>query len=89
MTIIGEENALTFDDTAERKLSLHNSRGTSYPAYGKELPLTRELREFIGALGGATVYTTPLESEVAVVRAISAAEESARNDGRLVAIDDL
>jgi predicted dehydrogenase len=88
MTIVGEENALTFDDTAERKLSLHNSRRTSYPVYGEELPLTRELREFVGALGGGTADTTSLESEVAVVRAISAAEESARNDGRLVAIDD-
>jgi len=88
MTIVGEENSLAFDDTAQRKLSLQNSRGTSYPAYGEELPLTRELRAFIGALGAGAVDTTPLDSEVAIVRAITAAEESARNDGRLVAIGD-
>ncbi len=39
LTIVGENNSLTFDDTAERKLSLRNSRGTSYPAYSEELPL--------------------------------------------------
>ncbi|OBF52859.1 hypothetical protein A5787_06965 [Mycobacterium sp. 852002-50816_SCH5313054-b] len=88
LTIVGEENALTFDDTAQRKLSLHNSRGTSYPAYDEELPLTCELQAFIGALGAGTADTAPLESEVAIVRAIHAAEESARNDGRLVPIDD-
>lgn len=88
MTIVGEQKALTFDDTAERKLSLHDSGGTSYPAYGEEPPLTGELRSFIGALGAGAVDTTPLESEVAIVRTIAAAEESARNDGRLVAIED-
>ncbi|OBI62651.1 Gfo/Idh/MocA family protein [Mycobacterium sp. E796] len=88
MTVMGEQNALIFDDTAERKLSLHNSGGTSYPAYGDEPPLTGELRAFIGALEAGAVDTTPLESEVAIVRAIGAAEESARNDGRLVAIDE-
>src|SRR6202012_4674267 len=46
MTIVGQDNSLTFDDTAERKLSLHDTRGTSYPAYGQELPLTRELLAF-------------------------------------------
>lgn len=88
LTIVGEESSLTFDDTAERKLSLHNSRGTSYPAYSEELPLTRELRAFIGAVRAAQLDTTQLESEVAIVRAIAAAEESARNAGRLVAIDN-
>ena len=83
LTIVGEDNSLTFDDTAERKLSLRNSQGTSYPAYGEELPLTRELRAFIGALRAGQLDTTQLESEVAIVRAIAAAEESARNAGRV------
>ncbi|WP_197508799.1 Gfo/Idh/MocA family protein [Mycobacterium sp. 1081908.1] len=87
MTIVGAQNALTFDDTADRKLSLHDSGGTSHPAYGEEPPLTGELRAFIGALGAGTLDTTGLESEVAIVRAIAAAEESARNDGRLVMIE--
>ena len=88
MTIVGEDNSLTFDDTAERKLSLGNSRGTSYPAYSDELPLTRELRAFIGMLRAGRLDTIQLESEVAIVRAIVAAEESARNAARLVAIDN-
>ncbi|MGH3556261.1 MAG: Gfo/Idh/MocA family protein [Mycobacterium sp.] len=88
MTIAGENNSLIFDDAAERKLSLHNSRGTSYPAYGEELPLKRELRAFIGVLRAGRLDTAQLENEVAIVRAIAAAEESARNTGRLVAIDN-
>jgi predicted dehydrogenase len=88
MTIVGENNSLTFDDTAERKLSLHNSRGTSFPAYDEELPLARELRAFIGVLGARRLDTARLEIEVAIVRAIAAAEESARNTGQLVAIDN-
>jgi predicted dehydrogenase len=88
MTIVGEDNSLNFDDTAQRKLSLRNSRGTSYPAYGKGLPLTRELRAFIGVLRAGRLDTTQLESEVAIVRSIAAAEESARNAGGLIAIDN-
>lgn len=88
MKIVGEDNSITFDDTAERKLSLCNSRGTSYPAYDEEPPLTRELRAFIGVLRAGRLDTTQLADEVAIVRAITAAEESARNDGRLVAIED-
>jgi predicted dehydrogenase len=87
LTILGKDNSLTFDDTAEKKLSLRNSQGTSYPAYDEELPLTRELRAFIGVLHAGQLDTVQLESEVAIVRAIAAAEESARNAGRLVAID--
>lgn len=88
MTIVGEVNSLTFDDAAERKLLLRNWRGTSYPAYGEVLPLTSELHAFIDVLRAGRLDTTQLESEVAIVRAIAAAEESARNDGRLVAVDD-
>lgn len=88
MTILGQENWLTFDDTAERKLMVSSSGRTSFPAYGGEPPLTRELRAFIDALGAGKPDTPRLESEVAVVRAIAAAEESARSSGRLVALDD-
>jgi predicted dehydrogenase len=87
MAIVGENSSLTFDDTAQRKLSLRNSRGTSYPAYGEELPLTRELRAFICLLRAGRLDTPQLDSEVGIVRAIAAAEESARNAGRMVAID--
>ncbi|OCB21452.1 hypothetical protein A5675_16390 [Mycobacterium malmoense] len=88
MTILGQENWLTFDDTAERKLMMSNSGRTSFPAYGGEPPLTRELRAFIDTLGTGKPDTPRLESEVAIVRAIAAAEESARSAGRLVALDD-
>jgi predicted dehydrogenase len=88
MTIVGENISLTFDDISERKLSLRNSRGTSYPAYDEELPLTREIRAFIEVLRAGKLDTTQLENEVAIVRAIAAAEDSARNAGQLTAIDN-
>jgi predicted dehydrogenase len=88
LTIVGENNSLTFDDTAQRKLSLRNSRGISYPTYDQELPLTRELRAFTDLLRAQRPDTTQLETEVAIVRTIAAAEESARNAGRLVPIDN-
>ena len=87
MTIVGEDKSLVLDDTAERKLSLRDSRGMSYPPYSDELPLTRELRAFIGLLRAGGLDPIQLESEVAIVRAIAAAEESARNAARVVAID--
>ncbi|MGD1174067.1 Gfo/Idh/MocA family protein [Mycobacterium seoulense] len=87
MTILGEGNSLTFDDTAKRKVSLSVSGSTSFPSYGDEPPLTRELRAFIDVLGAGKWDMTGLGSEVAIVRAIAAAEQSARSAGRLVAID--
>ncbi|OBH97905.1 Gfo/Idh/MocA family protein [Mycobacterium sp. E2733] len=87
MTILGEENSLTFDDTAQRKLSLSISGYTSFPTYGGEPPLTRELRSFIDVLRAGKPDTTRLKDEVAIVRAIAATEESARNAGQLVVID--
>lgn len=88
MTIAGTNKLLIFDDTAHRKVSLHNSQGVSYPAYGKELPLTLELRAFIDAVRTGKPETVRLENEIAIVRAIAGAEESARNAGRLVTFDD-
>jgi predicted dehydrogenase len=88
LTIVGENSSLTLDDTAEKKLSLRSPQGTSYPPYDQELPLTRELREFIDLLHGGSLDTTRLERDVAIVRAIAAAQESARNSARLIAIDD-
>ena len=84
MTILGSDNSLIFDDTAQKKLALRTGHGTSYPAYGAELPLTSELHAFTGLLRDASSDASRLERDVAVVRAIAAAEESARHGGRLV-----
>lgn len=86
MTIVGSDNSLIFDDTAQKKLALCSPEGTSFPAYDAELPLTSELQAFIALLRNGNADTSSLEWDVAIVRAIAAAEESARNDGRLVAI---
>lgn len=87
MTIVGSDSSINFDDTAQHKLSLSNSQGISYPTYGDELPLTREIRAFVGLLRSGRLDASQLEREVAIVQAIAAAEESARNAGRLVTID--
>ncbi len=88
MTILGESNTVIFDDAANTKVLLCKGDEISYPAYGDELPLTRELEAFIDVVRAGTLDTIRLEREVLMVRAIAAAEESARNAGRLVAIDD-
>ncbi len=88
MTIVGENESLTFDDGAKRKLSLRNPQGTSFPVYDEELPLTRELGNFINVLRAGKLDMAQLENDVAIVRAIATAEESARNAGQLLAIDN-
>jgi len=88
MTILGENNTLIFDDAADTKLSLCNVAGTSYPTYGDDLPLTRELQAFIDVLRAGRLDSIQLEREVVIVQTIAAAEESARDAGRLVTIDN-
>ena len=87
MTIACSDNLINFDDTAQQKLSLSNSQGISYPTYGEELPLTREIQAFIGVVRTRRLDPSQLERNVAIVRAIAAAEESARTAGGLVTID--
>jgi predicted dehydrogenase len=86
LTIVGDNQWLTFDDTAEQKLTLRNSQGTSYPAYDGERPLTRELREFVSVIQRGAHDPAQLDRKVAIIQAIAAAEESARNAGQPVAI---
>jgi len=88
MTILGENNTLIFDDAADIKLSLCTVAATSYPPYGDDLPLTRELQAFIDVLRAGSLDSIQLEREVVIVQAIAAAEESARDVGRLVTIDN-
>lgn len=86
MTILGSDNSLIFDDTAHDKLVLRSSKGTSYPEYGSALPLTSELEAFIALMRNGKLDANQLERDLAIVRTIAAAEESARNGGRLVVV---
>jgi predicted dehydrogenase len=86
MSIVGEDSMLTFDDLAERKLLLRTSQGTSWPVYGEELPLTSELDVFMNVARAGQLDKIQLDIEVTMVRTIAAAEESARNAARLMAV---
>jgi predicted dehydrogenase len=89
MFIKGEEATLILDDAAEKKLSLCEPHGISFPAYDQERPLARELRAFIDAISAESKGTTELARGVSIVREIAAAEDSARNAGQLVTMSDL
>lgn len=87
MTIVCSDDSINFDDTTPQKLSLTNSQGIVYPTYGEELPLTREMRAFVEVIRTGRLDPPQLKREVAIVQAIAAAEESARNAGRVGTID--
>jgi predicted dehydrogenase len=85
MSIVGEKQTLIFDDRADRRLAVHDKRGgITYPAYSDELPLTREMGAFLNAVRFDKFDPAQIEIGVAVVRAIAAAEESIRLDGKPV-----
>ena len=87
MTILGSDNSLIFDDTAHKKVALRSSAGTSYPGYSSDpLPLTSELQAFVTLIRNGKLDAHQLDRDVAIVRAIAAAEESAGNGGRFVAV---
>lgn len=86
MSITGENGMLVFDEKAPRKLHLMSGQGDlSYPPYSVELPLTRELNAFVQAVRSGQTGADQVELGVQIVRAISAAEDSIRLGGALVA----
>jgi predicted dehydrogenase len=85
MSIVGEKLTLIFDDKAGRRLAVHDKQGgIAYPTYSDELPLTREMDAFLNAVRSAKFDPEQVESGVAVVRAIAAAEQSICLDGKPV-----
>ena len=85
LSIVGERQTLIFDDKADRRLAVHDKQGgITYPTYSDELPLTREMDAFLDAVRSDEFYFTQVDIGVAVVRAIAAAEESLRLDGKPV-----
>ena len=85
MSIVGEELTLIFDDRADRRLAVHDKQGRIiYPTHSDELPLTREIDAFLNAVRSDKLDPAQVETGVAVVRAIAAAEDSIRLDGKPV-----
>jgi UDP-N-acetylglucosamine 3-dehydrogenase len=87
VTIAGSKATLVLDDLNDRRLALHEGDGQlSYPAYGAELPLTRELADFVAAIRSGKPDPRQIQIGVSVVSAIAAAEDSIRRGGQAVAI---
>ena len=81
MTIEAEHGTLTFDDKAERKLTMRRASAVSYPRYEDEPPLTREMRLFIEAIRSGNADHAQVVQGAAIVRMIAAAEESISQGG--------
>lgn len=87
VTVSYETGTVVFDDTAERKLTLHGpDGGVSYPAYGREAPLTSEMKAFLGVVRSGATDRRHADEATAIVEAISAAERSMNRGGARVEI---
>jgi predicted dehydrogenase len=88
LTIVAERGILVFDDRVERKLSLHDRRGTiSYPDYQSELPLTREMHCFLDRVRDGPSDRLDVELGFAVTKAIAATEGSIAANGAIIKIE--
>ena len=88
LTVVCEAGTLVFDDRAERKLVLHDTKANvSFPAFEARLPLTQELEKFTQAVRSRKSDPLELAAGVSVVRMIAAAERSLENGGRPVEIE--
>jgi predicted dehydrogenase len=87
VTIACSKATLVLNDLSEQRLALHEGDGqVSHPAYGSELPLTRELTEFVAAIRSGKSDPRQVRIGMSVVSAIAAAEESIRRGGQPAAI---
>ena len=81
MTFVGEKGTLIFDDTVEKKLTLHAGGKIMHPEYESELPLTRELRMFVDSVRRKSSTSDSLALGRKIVSLVAAAEASARAGG--------
>ena len=87
ITIACEKGTIELDDAAERRLRLFDAHGAlSHPEYSDELPLTREMAAFLRAVRAREGSAAHLETGIAIVRAIAAAERSVALGGQPVAL---
>lgn len=84
--IVGEKDAVLFDDTKDNKLTYFHdyaeSNRVSYPEYSSEQSLTLELQEFISCIQKKQKPKTNLQQGVDVVRILEASEKSMHNNGK-------
>jgi predicted dehydrogenase len=86
-TISCDAGTVVFDDRAQRRLAVYDTTGAvSHPPYDAEQPLARELAAFLQAIRSGTPDPKSIDSAVAIVRMIAAAEDSAARGGVQVTI---
>lgn len=87
LMIVCDSGTLVFDDRAEPKLAFHDAKANvSFPTYGHESPLTRQLERFTHAVRTGEHDPSQLEAGMSVVRMIAAAERSIERGGDLVEV---
>lgn len=87
VTIACSTATVVLDDTAERRLAVHRASGeTTYPLCSDELPLSRELAGFVGAVRTGQRDPEHVETGVSIARAIAAGERSIALGGASIAI---
>ena len=73
-TIVGKKGSIILDDTADKKVLLRVGKEISFPEYSTDMPLTLELRAFVDAIAQKSNSIQSLETGVAIVKLITAAE---------------
>jgi UDP-N-acetylglucosamine 3-dehydrogenase len=87
LTVIGAQGTFVFDDTADRKLSLHQKGGAvDYPPYSPAAPLHQEIKAFLASINGQACVAVGVEPATIVVRTIEAVERSLQSGGQEVAV---
>jgi predicted dehydrogenase len=99
-TVVGERDAILFDDTAQRKITLYKNVGplrrgdtvvrqptVTHPHYSALSPLQCELRAFVASIRtGVVSPRSNVHFGVATVRIMDAAERSIARGGRWISL---
>ena len=86
ITVEGEAGSVTFNDKAERKVSLKIDQEISYPAYSADPPLLRELCAFTNVVRGEISNPSSLGEAEDVMVCLDAIERSIGAKGRVEAL---
>lgn len=84
LTVAGTKHSVVFDDTAEKKVSVHERGHVSYPDYGKTMPLSAELKAFLEMIKTKKSPKTDIQNGLDVVKIIDAGERSMKTGGKKI-----
>ncbi len=83
-TIVGVKGAIVFDDIAQQKLVMYKDNHQSYPAYGHDAPLVRQLNAFVRAIRSKQKNQQDFSLSFRVVKVLHAAEQSLQHHGKTI-----